>query len=527
MGLLKFLAELFFGPTPPPYRRRQHGATANRDDGRGNVPAGSGPPAMVPPGPLAGLETNKFSPLTTDQALAATGQADWQSAYFDSTSVIPPDSLPRIQVIDRTMVGLGLISEKELVEIHDIGREMDQYRSESSAAYTAGQRAVQRSRDERDRRKSERREAAAARKQARAEAVAHRRATDIVYLGRGVSRGLADRRANLEKLQALGLPRLATPADLAKAMGIRIPTLRWLAFHSDAPTQSHYVRFHVPKKSGGHRQLASPHHKLAATQRWILDHILRPLPTHDAAHGFVTGRSTVTNAAPHVGRQIVVNVDLQDFFPSISFYRAEGMFRARGFSPAVATILALLCTECPRDTVQLAGQTYYPAIGPRALPQGACTSPAISNLICVQLDKRLNGIARRLGWVYTRYADDMTFSASGEAGHAVGYLLARIRHICQDEGFQLNGRKTRVQRPNVRQSVTGIVVNDKPSVPRATVRRLRAILHQARRTGLAAQNRDRLPHFEQWLQGMIAYVEMVDPPKGEQLRRAYDGIAGR
>lgn len=524
MGLLKFLVDLFFGPSPPPYRR--HASTANRDfrtTPGGKSPGGKTATAL-PSTTLAGLDTEKFAPLTTDQALAATGQADWRSAYFDSTWVIPPDDVPRIRIIDRTMVGLGLISEKELAQIHDIGREMDLYRSEASAMYTAGEQAVQRSRDERARLKADKREAAAERKRVRAEAVAHRRATDIVFLGRGVSRGLADRRANVEKLAANGLPVLSTPADLAAALGTTIPKLRWLAFHSEAPTSIHYISFRVPKKSGGTRLLSSPHRQLAATQRWILDQILRPLPTHDAAHGFAAGRSTATNSAAHVGADVVINADLSDFFPSITFYRAEGLFRSFGYSPAVATILALLCTECPRETVSLAGQTHYPATGPRALPQGACTSPAISNLIARNLDHRLAGIATRLGWQYTRYADDITFSIRGEPRPGVGYVLARIRHICQDEGFRVNEKKTRVQRNNARQSVTGIVVNDKQGVPRRTVRRLRAILHQARRTGLAAQNRDKLPHFENWLQGMIAYVGMIDPAKGEVLRREFDAL---
>ena len=158
------------------------------------------------------------------------------------------------------------------------------------------------------------------------------------------------------------------------------------------------------------------------------------------------------------------------------------------------------------------------------LAPGANTSPAISNLIVRNLDHRLAGIASRLGWQYTRYADDITFSAAGQQQPAVGYVLARIRHICRDEGFRVNEKKTRVQRNNTRQSVTGIVVNDKLGVPRQIVRRLRAILHQARRTGLAAQNREKLPHFESWLQGMIAYVAMVDPAKGEVLRRDFEAL---
>jgi hypothetical protein len=230
---------------------------------------------------------------------------------------------------------------------------------------------------------------AAERKRKHAEDVARRKLTDIFFLGRGVSGGLADRRANVEKLQKLQLPILATPSDLAKAFNLPIPRLRWLAFHSEASTITHYVRFQVPKKSGGMRELSAPHRDLAATQQWILMHILEKIPTHDAAHGFVPGRGTMTNATPHVGRATVINLDLKDFFPSITFPRVKGIFQELGYSPAVATILALLCTECPRRKIDYNGKTFQVATGLRALPQGACTSPALSNLLARRLDSRL------------------------------------------------------------------------------------------------------------------------------------------
>ena len=127
------------------------------------------------------------------------------------------------------------------------------------------------------------------------------------------------------------------------------------------------------------------------------------------------------------------------------------------------------------------------------------------------MDKRLTGICAKLGWTYTRYADDMSFSGGDEQVPKVGYLLARVRHILQDEGFQLNAKKTRVLYPSAAQTVTGIVVNRRPAVRRRVARRVRAILHHAAREGLEAQNRHNHPHFESWLQGMIAYIGMVNP----------------
>src|SRR6185436_17792305 len=120
--------------------------------------------------------------------------------------------------------------------------------------------------------------------------------------------------------------------------------------------------------------------------------------------GFVSGRSTVSNARAHLGRSLVVNLDLKDFFPSVTFPRVRGLFESVGYSPAAATILALLCTESPRMAVDHDGTRHWVAVAERALPQGACTSPAIANLVARKLDRRLAGAAKKLGWTYTRYA---------------------------------------------------------------------------------------------------------------------------
>ena len=148
----------------------------------------------------------------------------------------------------------------------------------------------------------------------------------------------------------------------------------------------------------------------AAPSAWVFDEILRRLEPEPQAHGFVPGRSIVTNAASHTGKAVVCNLDLKDFFPSITFRRVKGLFRKLGYGEHVATLLALLCTEPPRVPVELDGKTYHVALGARVLPQGACTSPAITNALCRRLDRRLDGLARRHGFAYTRYADDLTFS---------------------------------------------------------------------------------------------------------------------
>lgn len=472
------------------------------------------------------LNPGQFAPLTHDQTKAAAASAGnlWGNPWFGRRDLIPPATDPRTILIDRAMVGQGLLSPEELAEIHKVGDEMASLRPDLTGAHVAAEAAVQADRVERQRIKAQKKAEAAERKRLHAEAVLHRRQTDIIYLGRGVSRQLADRRAEVEKLTAAGLPVLATPADIATALGLTTPRLRWLAFHSDASPVTHYIRFTIPKRSGGTRTLFAPHADLAAAQQWIFENILTKVSVHEAAHGFVPGRSTVSNAAAHVGRQVVINADLTDFFPTITFPRVRGLFQLLGYSPAAATVLALLCTESPRRTVVYAGKPFHVATGPRGLPQGACTSPALSNLAARRLDSRLAGIARKLGWIYSRYADDLTFSASGEPTQKIGYLLARLRHIAQDEGFAVNEKKTRVLRQSDSQNVTGIVVNHRPGVPRDVVRRLRAILHRAKTEGLAAQNSHNHPHFEMWVRGMIAYIHMVNPTQAAPLRAAFEAL---
>lgn len=449
----------------------------------------------------------------------------YTTAWIGRVDTIPPQSDERTMLIDRGLELRGFLTRAQLDEIHRVGdlwiRHHDAVRMLESVARGAGEAAVAKDRAARAADKARRKQEAAARHAERRAAIAERRATDIIFAGRGVSSRLHDRRANVEALAALGLPLLATPSDLAAALGLSIPRLRWLCFHAEATARFHYVTFQIPKRSGGVRLLASPHAQLERAQRWILENILSRLEVTPHAHGFVAGRSTVTNARPHVGKHVVVNLDLKDFFPTITFPRVRGLFESLGYSPAAATLLALLCTEAPRTAMTYDGKTYWVAAGERALPQGACTSPAISNLVTRKLDRRLAGAVSRLGWAYTRYADDLSFSGSAEAGTRLSLLFARVRAIVADEGFTVNEAKGRVQRAARRQSVTGVVVNDKLGVPREELRRLRAILHAARTTGLAAQNREQRADFEAYLLGKISYIAMIDPAKGAALRDAF------
>jgi retron-type reverse transcriptase len=455
----------------------------------------------------------------------------YKTAWIGRVDTIPPQSDERTALIDRGLILRGLLSQEQIKEIHRVGDLWLRHHEAVKLAETAAMRSADAVLEEEKKKKAaikaQKKQESAERKAREAADVARRRATDIFFLGPGVSGGLADHRAHVEKLQKAGLPVLASPADVATGLGIAIPRLRWLAFHSDAAERTHYVHFEVKKRSGGMRRLSAPHKELAATQQWILHNILERLPVEEQAHGFVKARSTVTNATPHLGRDVVVNLDVSDFFPSITFRRVKGVFQKIGYSPAAATVLALLCTESPRAAVEYDGKRYLVADGERALPQGACTSPALSNQVSRKLDRRLRGMCARHGWSYTRYADDLTLSAPEGKRGEVPMLIARVRHILEQEGFQVNPRKGRVQRAAGRQSVTGIVVNRKLSLARDEVRRLRAILHRARRDGLKAQNRENRPNFESWLRGKLAYLAMVDRPRGLAMLRELDAIQGR
>jgi retron-type reverse transcriptase len=470
-----------------------------------------------------GLEAADFLPIGRQELGESAPQVQtWGNPWFGRRDLIPPADDQRTKLIDRAMVTHGLLTPEQLVEIHQVGVEMERLRPDVKAvkqrAARAGQAAVEADRERRAQLKKQKKAEAEASKQQRAAAVAHRKSTDILFLGRGVSGRLSDRTSDVEKLTAAGLPVLSTPAELAAALGISIPQLRWLTYHTEVATRVHYVSFTVPKKSGGTRTLSAPHRKLARSQRWVLANIVSKLPVETPAQGFLPGRSIVSNARPHARRAVVVNMDLEGFFPSIAFPRVRSVYQRLGYSPAVATILALLCTECPRKLVEYDGKPYFVATGPRCLPQGACTSPGLSNQVARRLDKRLAGLAAKMGLNYTRYADDLTFSGDAGLNERVGYLMARVRHIAEEEGFAVNEKKSRVLRRNTAQSVTGLVVNDRPGVQRKEVRRLRAILHRARTEGLEKQNRDGRPHFLAWLRGKIAYVGMARPEVGERLR---------
>jgi RNA-directed DNA polymerase len=369
----------------------------------------------------------------------------------------------------------------------------------------------QREREERQRQREERRQA--------------RKKQDRAAFGEelwGISAQHRAAKCDTAKLEQFGLPVLRTEAALADWLGIPLTRLRWFTHDRPADTTWHYVRYVIPKRSGGERVILAPKRELRALQRKVLDGLVAHVPTAWAAHGFVRGRSVTTNAQPHVGKQVVLKLDLKDFFPSITFPRVRGLFIALGYPFAAATTLALLCTEYDREAFDRDGTRYYISIGPRHLVQGAPTSPGLANLVAWRLDRRLSGLAAQHGFTYTRYADDLTFSA--DQSEAVAQVLSSARRIISDEHFVVNTAKTRVAHPHTRQIVTGLVVNEALAVPRPLRRRLRAILHNATTSGLEAQNRAGHRDFRAYLLGMIAFIHAANPQHAAALRASFDRL---
>ncbi|MDR2032639.1 MAG: reverse transcriptase family protein [Azoarcus sp.] len=341
-----------------------------------------------------------------------------------------------------------------------------------------------------------------------------RRAREILYLGPNVSGGLSHLGHDDAKLAEHALPAPRDSLELAQAMGLELGELRFLAYERQVSRIHHYRRFEIAKKTGGTRLISAPMPRLKRAQYWILDNILAKVPVHAAAHGFLPGRSIRGNAAPHVGRAVVINLDLKNFFPSIHYPRIQGIFRELGYSGQIATLLGLLCTEMPVNETFVDGERRYIANGPRHLPQGAPSSPMLTNLLCRRLDARLSGIAQKLGFDYTRYADDLSFSADAPAQKHVGKLLWRVRRIIAEEGFTLHPDKQQVMRRQHRQHVTGLTVNDKLSVDRATYRRFRATLHQIETSGPEGKHWNGNPNVLAALEGYARFIHMVDPARG-------------
>lgn len=325
---------------------------------------------------------------------------------------------------------------------------------------------------------------------------------------------------------------LHTPQDVSDLLEVPYEHLVYILYWGRR--RYPYRTFHIRKKSGGLREISAPHPSLQILQSKLNGVLQLAYARKPSAHGFVTGRSILSNAKPHVGRRFVLNVDVEDFFPSINFGRVRGMFMAKPYNlhPSVATVLAQIC--CHKGH----------------LPQGAPTSPIVSNMVCGRLDAELQRLAKRYRCTYTRYADDITFSttlpklprqlATAATGLTrAGLILGpELVSIIGSNGFRVNGRKQRLQLRDQHQEVTGLTVNRFPNVRRRFVRQLRAMLHAWGKYGLEGAEREfreryhndrrsrrpgaKPPSFGRVLRGKLDFLKMVkgeEDPTYRQLRK--------
>lgn len=223
--------------------------------------------------------------------------------------------------------------------------------------------------------------------------------------------------------------------------------------------ENHYRTFFIGKKSGGQREISSPRFFLKTTQYWIRSYILWHLNIHASCHAFLPGRSIISNAKKHLSKDFVANIDIENFFGSISRKAVFSLLRENNIGEKLSNAIAQLTTY------------------KNALPQGAPTSPDISNAILFKFDEAIWAYAGNLGLEYSRYADDITIS--GDSRKKIDHVVEKCRHLLESYGLRLNNKKTRIASKYASQRVTGLVVNEKIQPPRSFQRKVRAIFHKA------------------------------------------------
>lgn len=281
---------------------------------------------------------------------------------------------------------------------------------------------------------------------------------------------------------ATQVPELLTRGDVAHLLGVPLKTLTWWIWAWRKHRR--YTEFEISRANGETRVIHAPIKPIKDMQRTLADALTKSYQAPSHVHGFVPRRSPVSNARIHRRQHWLLRIDIEDFFPSIHFGRVRGMFMAYPFDyqPDVATLLAALCCH------------------DNELPQGAPTSPIISNYICRRMDTELAHLAKRERCFYTRYADDLCFStdrnvfpsylATSDDGVSVaGSVISRV---VAANGFSINDDKTRLMRSTQRQRITGLVVNERVNLPNEYVRGLRNLLYIWRRHG----ERDAAAAFE-------------------------------
>uniref|UniRef100_UPI00273FE630 retron St85 family RNA-directed DNA polymerase n=1 Tax=Bacillus sp. MMSF_3328 TaxID=3047080 RepID=UPI00273FE630 len=288
-------------------------------------------------------------------------------------------------------------------------------------------------------------------------------------------------------LYALNLPILKDFESLSNSIGISNTMLYLLSKKTD----NYYNSFNVPKRNGTNREIKSPKYSLKLVQRWILTEILEKINVSNESMAFRKGKDgSKTNANCHKYSLYLLQLDLNDFFTSIKRENVFYLFKGLGYNTLVSNILTSLCTY----------QGY--------LPQGGVCSPYISNLICFKLDKRLKGLCSKRDIIYTRYADDLTFSCDNVV--TLRKLKKVIEEIIVDEGFSVNETKTRLLSPSGHKKVNGITIHDnKIKANKQMKRTVRAMIHNALVSGDYSNNNK--------IRGYISYINSIEDGYKEKI----------
>ena len=292
-----------------------------------------------------------------------------------------------------------------------------------------------------------------------------------------------------------GLPVIFDNIHLNSLLGTQNTFLNRIIF---APGYFYLLK-EIKKKSGGLRELNIPALELKVIQRWILDNILEKMKVSSYATGFCKNKSIICNAKLHTGKQCVLNIDIENFFSSTPFEKVFRLFVYYGYTKEVAFLLSRICTY------------------ENVLPQGAPTSPYLSNIVNLKLDKRLALLATKYNANYSRYADDLTFSSNSD----LKTLIPVVYKILIDEGYQHNRKKTRIQYKGQRQEVTGLIVNDNNvRVNKSYKRKLYQELYYCYKFGVQSHLEKincNKAFYKEHLYGKAFFVNMVEPKEGEKL----------
>lgn len=279
----------------------------------------------------------------------------------------------------------------------------------------------------------------------------------------------------------------------------------------------HYSYFLIRKKKGGYRRIIAPHKNIRYLQDWIKLNILDKIKLHPACTGFTRNKSILDNAKFHVNATAILNVDLKNFFETITEKRVFGIFKFLGYHPNLAVEFAKICTVSMPDekfekldeTSQQYFEEYFNSMEP-VLVQGAPTSPLLSNIACLNLDNRLTKLSNKIGVVYSRYADDITFS--GELENLPSFKL--LKKIITDENFKINWNKKGIFKKGQKQIVTGLLINDSVRTTKKYKKEIFRHLFFCKKFGPFKHFQRVAPdksYKKEWLMGKILFVNAIEP----------------